>query len=163
MRLPTTTAAAVSRGRGCLPSGDGVGVMSRWTASPDSIEDGAVRKYDDDQLRRVARLYGIPGVTAEEVCARLGVTHYAVDKATKRFGGRPSPQDLVLAALTKEGLNTRGPWPTTDRLKTMASWVDYVNKDGSTVEIIEAILDDLVDAGVLRREGTSFVLMQPFP
>lgn len=120
-------------------------------------------KYGDEQLRRVARLYGIPGVTAEDVCARLGVTRYAIDKATKRFGGRPSPQDLVLAALTKEGLNTRGPWPTADRLRTMASWVDYVNKDGSTADTIEAILDNLLNAGVLRREGSSFVLMQPFP
>ncbi len=120
-------------------------------------------KYDDDLLRRAARLYRIPGVTAADVCARLGVSRYALDKATKRFGGAPSPEDLVLAALTQHGLSTRGPWPTADRSRSLASWVDYVNKDGCTVEDVEAILDALVRAGVLEREGASFVLVQPFP
>lgn len=123
-----------------------------------------VSKYDDDLLQRVARLYRIPGVSATKVCERLGVTRYAIAKATKRFGGRrPSPEDLVLAALTREGANTRGPWPTADKLTLMASWVDYVNKDGSTAENIEAMLDGFVRAGVLRRDGNAFVLLKPFP
>jgi hypothetical protein len=120
-------------------------------------------KYDDDLLRRVARLYRIPGVTVSDVCARLGVTRYAITIATKRFGRQPSPEDLVLAALTKDGVNTRGAWPTSGGLATMASWVDYVNKDGSTAETIAAILDRFVLEGVLRRDGDAFVLLEPFP
>ena len=120
-------------------------------------------KYDDDLLRRVARLYWIPGVTVSVVRERLGVTRYAITTATKRFGRQPSPEDLVLAALTKAGTNTRGAWPTAERLATIASWVDYVNKDGSTAETIAEILDRLVRASVLRRDGDGFVLVEPFP
>lgn len=120
-------------------------------------------KYDDALLRRVARLYRIPGMTVSDVRERLGVTRYAITTATKRFGGRPSPEDLVLSALTQSGTNTRGDWPTAERLSTLASWVDYVNKDGSTAETIAAILDRLVMAGVLGRDGDAFVLLEPFP
>lgn len=122
-----------------------------------------MRKYDDALLRRVARLYQIPGVTASQVQQRLGVTRHAISVATQRFGNRPSPEDLVLAALTRSGTDTRGSWPTAQQLATMASWVDYVNKDGSTADDIAAILDRFLSNGVLRREGDTFLLLEPFP
>lgn len=73
------------------------------------------------------------------------------------------PRDLVLACLTEQGLCERGPWPTVDEWRTMASYVDFVNKDGSTSEDVKAMLEELLKEGILRREGDEYVLQQPFP
>lgn len=122
-------------------------------------------QHDDDLLRRAARLYRIPGVHAAEVCERLGLSRHALAKARKHFDPRayPWPRDLVLSALTDAGKRSRGSWPTRDQLATLASYVDFVNKDGSTVETIEQMLDELVSAEILRRDAEGFELLQPFP
>ena len=122
-------------------------------------------KVPDELLQRAARLYRIPGVTAAEVCERLGVSRYALKRARAVFDPTryPWPRDLMLSALTDAGLRTSGPWPTRAELTTMASYCDYVNKDGCTADDVERMLAALVDAGQLERTPEGFVLRQPFP
>jgi hypothetical protein len=45
----------------------------------------------------------------------------------------------------------------------MASYLDFVNKDGSTAETVAKILDRLVDDGVLGRSPGAHVLLKSFP
>ena len=122
-------------------------------------------RYPEQLLQRALRLYRIPGVTAAEVCERLGVSRYALKKARKTFDRSRYawPQDLMLSALTDTGLRTSGPWPTRAELATMASYCDFVNKDGCTADEVEHMLSELVDAGQLGRTPEGFVLRKPFP
>lgn len=124
-----------------------------------------VRGYDDVLLERAVRLYRIPGVTAAEVCERLGVTRYALKRARKTVdrSAYPWPRDLLLSALTDTGLRTHGAWPTQEELRVLASYIDFVNKDGSTAETVAGILEELVAVGILGRSADGFVLLQPFP
>lgn len=122
-------------------------------------------KYDESLLRKVARLSAVPGVKVREVCERLGVTRYAIELASKLpdMPRRAPKDDLVIAMLTAQGRIERGPWPSPAALSTMASWLDYVDKDGSTADDVAARLDGLVQRGVLRRVGDEYELLQPFP
>lgn len=118
-----------------------------------------------EQLQRAARLYRIPGVTQAEVCERLGLSRSALKRARQIFdrSAFPWPRDLVLSALTDTGRRTRGPWPTRDELRTLASYVDFVEKDGSTADSVAALLDSLVEEGILGRDDDEYVLRVPFP
>ena len=124
-----------------------------------------VRGYEDEILQRAVRLYRIPGVRVAEVCERLGVSRYALKKACKSFDDTPYPwpRDLLISMLTDTGLRTRGPWPTSVELKTMASYLDFVDKDGSTVESVTRMLAELIGAGIIERTTDGYVLLQPFP
>lgn len=119
----------------------------------------------DELLQRAARLYRIPGVTQAEVCARLGLSRAALKRARECFerAAFPWPRDLVLSALTDTGRRTRGPWPTHEELVTLASYLDYVEKDGSTADSVAALLASLVQDGILERDADEFVLRVPFP
>lgn len=121
--------------------------------------------HDHDVLRRAVRLYRIPGVTAAEVCERLGISAYALKKARKSvdISDCSRTDDLVLSALTDTGKQTSGAWPCPAQLRTLASYLDYVNKDGSTPESVAAMLDDLVARDVLHQDGDTFRLLVPFP
>jgi len=65
--------------------------------------------------------------------------------------------------LTDTGLRTSGAWPLPDELVTMASYLDFVNKDGSAAETVAKILDELVDAKVLGRSPGGYILLKSFP
>ncbi len=120
---------------------------------------------DDEVLRKAVRLYRIPGVAQAEVCERLGLTRGALSRARKTFTARdyPWPRDLVLACVTEQGQKPRGPWPSADELRTLASYLDFVNKDGSKAADVERMLDELVQEGILEREADEYVLRVPFP
>ena len=47
--------------------------------------------------------------------------------------------------------------------RSVASYVDYVNKDGSTADTIAAIVDELVREGVLARDGATWRRLREFP
>ncbi|MDX9720307.1 MAG: hypothetical protein RBU37_06150 [Myxococcota bacterium] len=119
----------------------------------------------DELLQRAARLYRIPGVTQAEVCARLGLSRVALKRARERFDGAafPWPRDLLLSCLTDAGRRTRGAWPTRQELATLASYLDFVDKDGSTADSVAALLASLVQDGILDRDADDFVLRVPFP
>lgn len=122
-------------------------------------------KYDESLLRKIARLSAVPGVKVREVCERFGVTRYAVELARELpdMPRRAPKDDLVIAMLTRHGRIERGPWPSPAALSTMASWLDYVDKDGSTADDVASRLDALIQRGVLRRVGDEYELLEPFP
>jgi hypothetical protein len=122
-------------------------------------------RYSDELLQRAVRLYRIPGVHMAEVCERLGISQYALKKARKSVNRAQFSRvhDLVISMLTDTGLRTSGPWPLPDELATMASYLDFVNKDGSTAETVAKILDELVDAEVLGRSPEGYILLKSFP
>jgi len=129
------------------------------------VTGSIVRGYDDELLARAVRLHRIPGVTSAEVCQRLGISNYALTRARKTVDRSPYPwpRDLLLSALTDTGLRTHGAWPTRAELTVLASYIDFVNKDGSTPETVAAMLEELVAVGILERSADGFVLLQPFP
>ncbi len=124
-----------------------------------------MRGYDDDTLRRAARLHRIPGVRIAEVCERTGVSRHALKRAREvaDLTAYPWPRDLVLSALTDAGRRTSGPWPNDEQLATLASYLDYVDKSGATRDTVRDLLDLLVEARVLRRARERFELLEPFP
>ena len=124
-----------------------------------------MRRPSEVLLRRAVRLYRIPGVTKAEVSARLGVSQYALDKARKTIdlSRYPWRRDLMLSCLTDTGLRERGPWPTRSLLRTMASYCDFVNKDGCTADEVERMLEEMVAEGLLSRTPEGYELRAPFP
>lgn len=92
-------------------------------------------------VMRAAKLSHVPGVTIAEACARFGVGRAAVARARKAPEAVPSLAELALAALTKHGTRSEG---EIAELAGVASWIDYINHDGSTADDIRALLAPLV-------------------
>ncbi len=90
---------------------------------------------------RAAKLSHVPGVTIAEACERFAVTKAEVARARKTPESRPSLAELALAALTKNGTRQSG---DTSELAGVASWIDYINKDGCTADDVRALLGTLV-------------------
>ncbi len=111
---------------------------------------------------RAAKLTRIPGVTIADACKRFGVAKSAVSRARK--ANDPATQlaadELVLAALTDNGATTSG---TLENLQHVASWLDYVNKDGSTAKDVYRMLDAFVATGQLAISGQRWTLLRPWP
>lgn len=91
--------------------------------------------------RRAAKLSHVPGVTIAEVCERFAVTKAAVARARKAPESKPSVAELALAALTSNGTRDSG---AIGELDGVASWLDYINHDGSTTADVRALLAPLV-------------------
>lgn len=115
---------------------------------------------DDDE--RAVRFYQLPGVTRAEVCERFGISRYRLDRARRAYRGRsfPTRPELVLGALTRNGQLDAGGIPD---LAHLGSWLDYVNKDGSTADDVAALIDGLVADGWLAVDGERWRLLRPFP
>lgn len=97
-----------------------------------------------------------------EACARYGVSRSAVAHVNHELGGaRPSVDDLVLAALSHNGEHAEGQLPSD--WAHLASWLDYVNHDGCTVDEARARVAKLADDGLLEICGTWWRLRAPWP
>lgn len=114
------------------------------------------------ELLRAARLSRLPGVTLAEACARTGVSRSALTRARKELGlaAYPSREDLLLAAITRNGEQLEGALP---ELRLLASWLDYTNHDGSSAEEVAGMLDDLAARGVLALAEGRYRLLVPWP
>lgn len=113
---------------------------------------------------RAARLSALPGITLAVACARFGVTKAALQRARKQLGAaelRPSREDLVLATLTDYATLTEGPLPRD--LASLASYIDYVDKDGCTAADVRTTLAELARRNVLAVTGDRWKLLQPWP
>lgn len=124
------------------------------------------RRYadiDKQLLLRAARLARLPGVRRAEACERFGLSVGMLRRAIQEFGAtaRPPPRDIVLHALTDAG--TRRAGEELPDLARVASYVDYVNKDGCTAADVKAILDELVRDGVIALDGSKWRLLCEFP
>lgn len=118
---------------------------------------------DEELLLRAARLARLPGVRRADACERFGLFIGMLRRAIREFGARAraSPRDIVLHALTDAG--TRRSARDLPNLATVASYVDFVNKDGCTAAQVEQILDGLVRDGTLAMEGSAWRLVRDFP
>ncbi len=116
------------------------------------------------ELLRAARLSGLPGVTLDTASKRFGVAKSALQRARQVLGPawlRPTREDLVLAMLTDYATASEGPAPA--GLDAMASYVDFVEKDGCTAVEVRAMIDALVAQNVLAMTGTRWKLLEPWP
>ena len=116
------------------------------------------------ELVRAARLSALPGITLAVACKRFGVTKAALQRARKQLGAaalRPSREDLVLAILTDYATVTDGELPSD--LARLASYIDFVDKDGCTADDVRGVLDELARTGVIDVTGGRWKLAQPWP
>jgi len=113
-------------------------------------------------LVKAAWLSAIPGVTIAEACERYGVSRSAVARVKKSLGdARPSLDDLLLAALTSNGMHEQGELP--GDYSSLASWLDYVEHDGCTPEQARARVCRLAERGLIEIQGTAWRLRAPWP
>jgi len=68
--------------------------------------------------------------------------------------------DLLLAALTKNGEQVEG---EIGSLSAIAAWLDYVNHDGTTAAEVERDLDRLASAGRIVLHDGRFRLVVSWP
>ncbi len=121
------------------------------------------REAAAERLRRALRLSFLPGATQAEACRATGVSPAALRRARREAAAQPiriDRVDLVLAALTQLGRHRTGPL---GELATLASWLDYVNHDGTTAESLEQELAALVRDGWIAIEAGHFRLLRPWP
>jgi hypothetical protein len=123
------------------------------------------RRYadlDPTRLLRAARLARLPGVKRSEACARFGLSAGMLRRALRELAieSIPTARDIVLHAITDAGAMRAGELPS---LATVASYCDYVNKDGATEADIGTHLGDLQREGLLAIEGTRWRLLRDFP
>ena len=118
------------------------------------------RRPTPEELERAVRLSMLPGATLVEASRATGVSLSALRRARKERPARLTRDDLILAALTKNGAQSAG---EVGDLAGLASWLDYVNHDGSTAGEVERDLARLVSEGRLVLEGGRFRLVGRWP
>ena len=130
------------------------------TAVLGSAYSRRVARAIDPVVLRAVKLSRVPGVTIAEASKRFGVAVSAVQRARRAAGAATtlSLAELALAALTDNGTRAAG---TLDDLPRIASWLDYVNHDGSTVDDIRRLLATLPE--VLVIEGERWRLVAAWP
>lgn len=106
------------------------------------------------------RLSLLPGVTLAEASRAAGVPLATLRRARKESAVRLTRDDLLLAALTKNGAQTEGPLGDPAGL---AAWLDHVNHDGSTAEEVARDLDRLAAEGRIVIERGRFRMVGRWP
>jgi hypothetical protein len=112
------------------------------------------------ELDRAVRLAALPGMSLAAASRRTGLPIGALRKARTARPPRIDRDDLLLGALTDNGLRLAGPIPDAAQL---AGWLDYVNHDGSTADEVARDLARLADAGILALDAGEFRLLVPWP
>ncbi len=117
---------------------------------------------DPAMLPRACKLAQLPGVTRSAAAERFGISVGMLRRALKEYGSesRWTRADLVLHCLSDAGQRTSG---ELGDLSTMASYLDFVNKDGSKAADVRALLDALVAEGRLALDGERWQLVGEFP
>lgn len=117
---------------------------------------------DPKEVSRAVTLSRIPGVTIAEAAKTIGVSAAAVKRGRAREATAPTRDDLLLAALTKNGTLREG--PVGDHA-ALAGWLDYVNKDGTTADEVGRDLERLAREGRIALEdgGAKFRLVTRWP
>jgi len=117
---------------------------------------------DPAMLRRACKLAQLPSVTLSAAAERFGISVGMLRRALKEYGSESfwTRGDLVLHCLSRAGEQAEG---ELGDLSTLASYLDYVNKDGSTAEAVKELIDGLVADGRLEVEGQRWRLVGEFP
>jgi len=113
-----------------------------------------------DALVRAVRLSRLPGVTLAEASERAGVPVTALRRGRQDGTIVPTRDDLLLGALTRNGADTEG---TVGDLANLASWLDYVNHDGTTADEVGRDLERLATAGTITVADGRFRLLVRWP
>jgi hypothetical protein len=117
----------------------------------------------DPKLVHAARLSSLPGITLAGACERFGVTKGALQRARKQLGPaalRPSREDLLLAIVTDHATATQGALPD---LARVASYIDFIEKDGCTPDEVRGMLEALSRKGVLEVTRGHWKLLLEWP
>lgn len=122
------------------------GLRDRGRVIRRGVKPRGEKPVGPDELR-AAKLSHVPGVTIAEACERFGVTKTAVARARKAAASKPTIAELALAALTANGTRDTG---TIADLDGVASWIDYLDHDGSTADTVRSLLARYVSAGQLE-------------
>lgn len=111
---------------------------------------------------RAARLSRVPGVTIDAAARRFRVAAADVKRARREASTETalSQNDLLLCALTREGRERSG---ELGDLRSLASYLDYVNHDGTQPKDVRSMLDALERDGVLAIEGDRWKLLRSWP
>lgn len=113
-------------------------------------------------LVKAARLSALPGVTMAEACERYGVGRSAVARVKKELrGARPSLEDLLIAALSRNGELQEGELPSDYAM--LASWFDYIDHDGCTADEARARVAKLATDGLIELRGETWRLRVVWP
>lgn len=99
-------------------------------------------------------------MTIDDAKKRFGVKVSAIRAARKDARSELSLPELALAALTDNGAKREG---TLESLTKIASWIDYVNHDGSTESDVRRLLAECAKAGLLAIEGKRWRLVGDWP
>lgn len=111
-------------------------------------------------IDRAVLLSLLPEMTLPRAARAAGVPLAALRRARKTSAVRVTRDDLLVAALTRNGEETEGPIPD---LAGLASWLDHVNHDGSTAEGVRQDLERLAAAGRLVLTGGRYRLVGRWP
>jgi hypothetical protein len=111
-------------------------------------------------VMRAARLSGLPGITLDTACERFGVEMSALQKLGPTWL-RPSREDLVLAVLTDYATLTEGPLPAT--LDAIASYVDFVEKDGCRADEVQTVVNGLAKHKLIELTPDGWKLLEAWP
>ena len=116
------------------------------------------------EVMRAARLSSLPGITLATACERFGVDKGALQNARKKLGPtwlRPSREDLVLASLTDYATLTEGPIPAS--LDSIASYIDFVEKDGCRADEVQTVVNALAKHKLLELTPSGWKLLEAWP
>lgn len=115
-----------------------------------------------EQQRRAARLARLPGLTLAAVRARTGLSASELKRARAAFAEErfPGREDLLISALTRAGQDREG---ALGDPRGLASYLDYLNHDGTGADEVLAMIAALADRGVLAVEDGRYRLLVPWP
>jgi hypothetical protein len=134
--------------------------LARIHTRHDTLDPMNPKKLVSDEALRAAKLSRIPGMTLDDAKKRFGVKVSAIRDARKDTRSDLSLAELALAALTDNGAKREG---KLDSLTKIASWIDYVNHDGSTESDVRRLLAECAKSGLLAIEGKRWRLLVDWP
>ena len=132
--------------------------MPRRVARPDRTPDPP--RGPSAALLCAVRLSLVPGLTLAEASRRTGVSLATLRRGRKTLGVSLTRDDLIFAALSANGARSEGP---VGDLAHLASWIDYVNHDGTSAAEVARDLERLARAGRIALEAGRFRLLVPWP
>jgi len=116
--------------------------------------------FSPEEVDRAVRLSQLPGLSMAQVSRRTGIPVAAIRRSRQERPVRLDRDDLLLAALTRNGERSQG---AVGDLAVLASWLDYTNKDGTTAAEVTLDLERLAAEGRIVLRAGRFRLVGRWP